>query len=270
MMMTRHYVRVVIGTSVAAMLVLAFGDSRFVGAQQASRAPGRSLEGDWVRTDPNGSGNFGGLTSTFTPAVLSTEGAALMASGRQGGGARGRDFTDNRVHKVGDPYIVVDRPCAGGFGGALGVNPDSGAIHIIEQKDEVIIAPERGGSRHIYMDGRVHPDLARWVPSVSGHAVGHYENGALVVDTVGFAQGAVTAGGFRTPETHLNERFDVSADGRKLTITYTWNDPKIYQKPHSYQYVLDRLPAGSYALDDWCDASDPVEQQSIVPPKQLE
>ena len=30
----------------------------------------RSLEGDWIRTDQSGSGDFGGLTSKFAPAVL--------------------------------------------------------------------------------------------------------------------------------------------------------------------------------------------------------
>ena len=43
---------------------------------------------------------------------------------------------------------------------------------------------------------------------------------------------------------------------------------EIYQKPHSYRYVFDRLPPGSYAFEDWCDASDPIERQSIVPPPQ--
>jgi hypothetical protein len=252
----------------------ASGSGRFISAQQSSGpATGvRGLEGDWVRTDPNGSGDFGGLTSTFTPASLTPAATEMMTAARLAQNApRGRAFTENRVHKEGEPYIVVDRPCGGAFAnGALGVNPDSGAIHIIQQKDEVIIAPERGGSRHIYMDGRDHPDLSRWTPSPSGHAVGHYENGGLVVDTVGFTQGAVTAGGYRTPETHLTERFEVSADGKRLTIKYTWSDPKLYQKPHTYEYVLDRLPSDSYALEDWCDASDPIEQQSIVPPKQLQ
>ena len=257
-----------------ALLAAVSGSARFLSAQQPTDAATgvRALEGDWVRTDPNGSGDFGGLTSTFTPASLTPAAATMMAAARQAQNApRGRGFTENRLHKEGEPYIVVDRPCGGGFAsGALGVNPDSGAIHIIQHKDEVIIAPERGGSRHIYMDGRAHPDLSRWTPSPSGHAVGHYENGVLVVDTVGFAQGGVTAGGYRTPETRLTERFEVSADGKRLTIKYTWNDPKLYQTPHSYEYVLDRLPSGSYALEDWCDASDPIEQQSIVPPKQLQ
>ena len=36
------------------------------------------LEGDWVRADPNGSGDFGGLTSKFTPASLTPQAAADM------------------------------------------------------------------------------------------------------------------------------------------------------------------------------------------------
>jgi len=189
---------------------------------------------------------------------------------RQPQGPRGTSFTENRVHEAGDPYVVVNMPCV--FGeqglGGRGVNPDSGAIHIIEQKDEVIIAPERGGSRRIYMDGRAHPDLSLLTPSVNGNSVGHYENKVLVVDTVGLTAGGVPAGGYRTPETHLTERFEVSPDGKHLTVTYTYTDPKIYVKPHTFEYTFDRLPADSIALEDWCDASDPIEKYSVVPPPQ--
>jgi len=67
-----------------------------------------------------------------------------------------------------------------------------------------------------------------------------------------------------------------SPDGKRLTITYTWNDPKIYAAPHVYRYYFERAPTVSsggspvsYALEEWCDAGDPVEKQSIVPPKQI-
>lgn len=263
---------VALGSLFAAVFIFGAGSIDKVQAQQGQAASpaNHHVEGDWVRTDLTGSGDFGGLTNGFEKAQLTPEGTAMASGGR--GGPRGAAFTENRVHAVGDPYIVVDQPCGGGgggfVGGALGVNPDSGAIHIIEQKDEVIIAPERGGSRRIYMDGRTHPDLSRWTPTPSGHAVGHYEDGVLVVDTVGLTRGGVPAGGYRTPETRLTERFEVSPDGQHLTIKYTYSDPKIYLKPHSYQYTFDRLPEGSTALEDWCDASDPIEKQSIVPPPQ--
>jgi hypothetical protein len=172
----------------------------------------------------------------------------------------------------------VAQPCAGGLGGrsngALLVNPDSGGVHFVEHKDEVIFAGERGGVRHFYLDGRLHP--TPWTPTPAGHSVGKYEGNTLVVETVGFTAGAVPGGGVRTPETRLVERFELSPDGKRLTITYTWDDPKVYQKPHVYRYYFDRSPmiesAGtpvSYALEEWCDAGDPVEKQSIIPPKQI-
>ena len=226
------------------------------------------LEGDWVRIDSSGSGDFGGLTSKFTPASLTPQGASAMAEGaRAAAVARGPAFAETTRHDPGQPYIVVSRPCgAGPFGGGvLGTNPDSGAIHFVVSKDAIVLAPERGGPRRIYMDGRKHPDLDRWTPTGSGHSIGRIENGELVADTVGMTRGGVTAGGWRTPETHLIERFIVSPDGKHLTIKYRWEDPLVYQKPHEYQYEFDRLPEGSYALEYWCDASDPAEQQSVTP-----
>ena len=112
--------------------------------------------------------------------------------------------------------------------------------------------------------------MERWAPTALGHSVGHYENGDLIVDTMGLTAGAVTAGGRRTPETRLVERFQVAPDGKRLTITYTWTDPKLYQKPHTYSLEFDRLPEGSYAFEGWCDSSDPLQRQSIVPPAQLQ
>jgi len=238
---------------------------------QSSPATGaaKGIEGDWVRTDSGGSGSFGGLSDKFKKAELTPAGQGTVAnSGRP---PTGPAYTEDRVHKPGDPYIVVEKPCGAGgpfAGGGLGVNPDSNAIHIVQQKDEVVIAPERNGVRRIYTDGRRQADVSKWTPTGSGHGVGHYEGKVLVVDTVGLAPGPVPGGGYRTTETHLTERFEVSPDGRHLTIHYTYSDPKIYVTPHSYDYTFDRLPVGSYAFEDWCDAGDPHERESITIPEQ--
>lgn len=268
-----HFIRFI------AAVVLVGGATIAVPAQQPDNSvPTRRLEGGWVRLDLAGSGSFGGLASKFTPADLTPEAAARGAAGRGGAGRGGAPAGRGAPARAGGPpnaagvpYLAVAMPCsnpAGRGNGALLLNPDSGGVHFIEHKGEIIFAGERGGVRHIYMDGRPHP--AHWAPTPAGHSVGRYEGDALVVETVGITSGAVVAGGMRTPETKLVERFEVSPDGRRLTITYTWDDPKIYRRPHTYQIFLERLPQGSYALEEWCDASDPVEQQSIVPPKQLE
>ena len=251
---------------------------------QAPRPVNTTLEGDWVRIDPDGAGSFDGLGASIPPAQLLpgvSTGGGRGGRGRGGGGRGGRGNAPTSEapgpNAAGVPYIVVQQPCAGGGGrsnGGLLLNPDSGGVHLVEQKDEVIFAGERGGVRHIYLDGRAHP--TPWTPTPAGHSVGRYEGSVLVVETTGFLAGGVPGGGARTPETRLTERFEVSPDGQRLTITYTWDDPKVYQKPHVYRYYFERAPtvdlagtAVSYALEEWCDAGDPIERQSIVPPKQI-
>ena len=107
-----------------------------------------------------------------------------------------------------------------------------------------------------------------WTRS-GGFSVGHFENSVLVVDTIGMPPGGVVAKGVRTRETQLTERFEVSPDGKHMKISYTYEDPKLYAKPHTYYYTFDRItPLPSYAFEEWCDAGDPIESQSIVPPAQ--
>jgi len=242
---------------------------------QPPPAAGVKLEGDWVRIDPDGVGSFDGLSGVVPPAQL----LSGVSSGGRGDG-RGRGLPQSTgPNPEGVPYIVVAQPCSGFLGGrgngGILINPDSGGVHLIEHKDEVIFAGERGGVRHIYLDRRGHPDPSHHTPTPAGHSIARYEGSTLVVETTGFTAGAVPGGGVRTPETRLVERFELSPDGRRLTIVYTWDDPKIYQKPHVYRLYFERAPSVtsngapvSYALEEWCDAGDPVEKQSIVPPKQ--
>jgi hypothetical protein len=226
------------------------------------------LEGAWVRLDTEGAGSFGAVNSITGDAVLTPEAAAAAAAGRRGGGGvrPGLVPDDNRPHAAGEPYVVTDGNCM--LPG--GLEPNSSAFHIIQSKGEVLIVRENPGlHRTIYMDGRRHPDLSRWTPNAVGHSVGHYENGTLVIDTVGLVPGGVPGGGRRTAETHLTERYTVSPDGKRLTMSYTWDDPKIYEKPHTYSIVAERQPPGSWPFEDWCDSGDPTQRTSVIPPKQL-
>jgi hypothetical protein len=250
--------------SIAAISALSvFTIGGFVRAQQPGTVP--DIEGAWVRLDTVGAGSFGAVNSITGNAVLTPE--ATAAAGRQGGGGRpGLVPEDNRPHAAGEPYVVTNGNCM--LPG--GLEPNSSAFHIIQSKQEVVIVRENPGHhRTIYMDGRKHPDLSRWTPTAVGHSVGRYENGALVIDTIGLMPGGVTGGGRRTPETRLTERYTVSADGKRLTMSYTWEDPKIYQKPHAYQIVAERTPPGSWPFEDWCDSGDPTQRTSVIPPKQL-
>ena len=266
-----------------AALSLSAALSPWVAARTQQTAPtssttdaARRLEGAWVRRDIEGAGSFDGLGQSIPAAQLKPEAAAGGRAGRGGGAAGGAGRgagrgapADTTPHAAGDPYIVSQRPCGGGRGGGAGlINPDSGGVHFVISKTEAVFAGERGGVRHIYLDGRPHP--SPWTPTGAGHSVGRFEGNVLVVDTTGLSPGGVPGGGMRSAVTHLIERFTVASDGKSMTVSYTYDDPAIYVKPHTYQYVFDRAPGEPpYALEEWCDASDPIEKQSIVPPKQI-
>jgi hypothetical protein len=150
----------------------------------------------------------------------------------------------------------------------LGLEYDSEGFHLVMNKKDAVFMQERGAIRHVYLDGRALPTAATRPPSGSGYSVGHFEGDTLVIDTTDMTTGGVTAGGYRTPETHVIQRYIPSADGRHLVLKMTWTDPKIYKEPHEYEFTFDRMEPGSYALETFCDATDPLWGQSVVPPPQ--
>jgi hypothetical protein len=169
---------------------------------------------------------------------------------------------------VGVPYVVTTGRCGGGPGAAL-LEFNSAAFFVLQAPDRILIVRESPSARAIFMDGRPHPDPGHSKPTAIGFSSGRYENGELIVETDNLTAGAVTLGGLRTPETTLTHRFTPSDDGKRLTIAYTWSDPKIYAKPHTYRMYFERIPPNQYALENWCDASDPETGYSITPPAQL-
>ena len=131
----------------------------------------------------------------------------------------------------------------------------SPALNIVAARDEVLLAAESGRARFIYTDGRTHPDTKGpgYVPSGFGHSVGRWEGDTLVVDTVGFPPSVcdsrrpvmLTPGGGRAKETtRLVERFRLR-DVDTLEVTFTWEDPTVFLKPHSYSYTFKRVPFGN-------------------------
>jgi hypothetical protein len=237
-------------------------------AQQTAPPVVPDLSGGWLRID-SGSGSFDGTVQKHPPAVLTAAGQSMVVRGD------GRNLIPPGGFKgppkqAGEAYVVNDGACTPEGTGGSAINPNSTAIFLLQSTDEVLMVREGPGGRRFYMDGRAHPDMAKLTPSLYGHSTGRYEGNALVVETIGLTEGNVQGGGKRRPETRLTERFELAPDDRHLTITYTWDDPVLYVRPHTYQYIFERLPEGSYALETWCDSSDPLQRQSIVPPKQLE
>ena len=109
-------------------------------------------------------------------------------------------------------------------------------IFFVQTPKEVWIIWQRQQEvRRIYLDV---PHSANPKPSWFGESVGHYENGELVVDTIGFLdkQEFDFVDNWRTPHTkdmHVVERFKLTGDGKGLEATVTVEDPGTFVQPWS-------------------------------------
>jgi hypothetical protein len=150
---------------------------------------------------------------------------------------------------------------AGGRGGNCPVGnlpmmmASSPPLNIVQSKDEILIGSEASRGRVVYMDGRGHkdPSTPGYTASGLGDSIGHWEGDTLVVDTAGFAARTcdtrwpvmrVPGGGRAKDTTHLTERYKLINGGKQLSVTFTWEDPTIYLKPHTYSYTYDLIENG--------------------------
>ena len=107
-------------------------------------------------------------------------------------------------------------------------------IFFIQTPKEVWIIWQRQQEvRRIYLD---RPHTRNPKPSWFGESVGHYENGELVVDTVGFLDKKEYdfVDNWRTPHTkdmHVVERFKLIDDGKGLEASVAVEDPGTFNQP---------------------------------------
>ena len=157
-------------------------------------------------------------------------------------------------HFLGVPYVMQQSP-----------------IDILQNangKEVTIMSPVRSPARHIYTDGRGHVNPDTYDPVSSGHSIGHWEGASFVVDTIGFSDEGVTripGGGRRTPDSHLVERFRL-IDSNHLSVISTWEDPKIFAKPHTYEIRYFRAPKFTELREFDCNASDEARGKFLLEP----
>jgi hypothetical protein len=97
--------------------------------------------------------------------------------------------------------------------------------------------------RHIYTDGRKHPED----PDLTfhGHSIGHWEKDTLVVDSVGFTESTLLAGGVpHSDKLRIIERIrKVSPEWMEIETTLI--DPVVLAEPYtstiSYRHLDDEL-----------------------------
>ena len=262
----------------AAAVALALCSVALFAQQGESGAAPIDISGIWNRLDTGGGGSYAGITAQFPAAQLQPAYAARLPPVEdQGFGPQSADtkfvrlpngvFLTPAAAAAGGPSETAGRCNIGGFGG---IDINSAGMALMQSRDEVILSRDgQAGGRRIYMN-RPMPAVARIPPSGVGYSVGRWDGPALVVTTTGLTPGLVAFGrGWRERDTVLTETFKLSPDGKRLTITYTWTDPKIYLKPHSYDIMFERVDDG-YVFETWCDASidHPENYTTIAPPPQ--
>ena len=107
-------------------------------------------------------------------------------------------------------------------------------LYFVQTPEQVLMLWQRNNwVRHIYLQDKHSPNVK---PSWFGESIGHYEGGdTLVVDTIGIAGGPLHfVDNFHTPHTdklHVVERFTVSPDAKKLSVTIKVEDPDTFNAP---------------------------------------
>jgi len=156
-----------------------------------------------------------------------------------------------------------------GVNGVPNIYTTSEPWALVVSRNVVVQAGERTSMppRYFYTDGRAWADLATLPPSVNGYSIGRWEGKDLVVETRGMPPGGVAAGGLKGPDTVLTERFSVSPDGQRLTVTLTFVDPVLLANPHTYQVLYDRAPEHTYAFGAFCDPNEDPAALVEAPPQ---
>ena len=149
---------------------------------------------------------------------------------------------------------------------------DGSPIDVRQSKNEIAITSQSNSPvRHIYMDGRPHPAIDTFDPTTLGNSIGHWSGDTLVVDTMGFNDAglnAIPGGGVRGENSHLIEQYKLSGEGRKLQVTFTWIDDKMFTKPHTYAFMYEKLPSSTTAREWLCDPMDGARARFLIDPPQ--
>lgn len=218
--------RLAIGTVVVGLVLSA------AGAGYAQNKPQAAVPPDTPKTASNAStsditglwnalrGNYDFSSFSKGDPPMTAWGKAQFDAAKPSQGPRGVSLkeTTDRVYKCfppGMPYIYLQ------------LFP----MEIVQTPKEVIEIFEYDHSvRHIFIDGRKHPDDL--TPTYNGNSIGHWEGDTLVVDTVGL-NGKNWLDRLGHPESdqmHIVERIH-RVDEKTLQVDFTFDDPKAYPKP---------------------------------------
>jgi hypothetical protein len=222
-----------------------------------------NLAGDWageqrVLTDPRG------ISGAFLPLSVAKElEPGAVPEGTQAfPGTRGTAASkaDDPVNEFWNkrpslrPLTPAGAKAIEGFDGASADNPrlrceptnilfdwtfESDVNRIVQDNDRIVLRyGSMGLARTIHLSVSEHPPNV--APSRTGHSIGRWEDDILVVDTVGFEPGILSADG-RLPHSdrlHVVERFSLNPDGRALTRRWMAEDQSYFEGQYTGSDVV--------------------------------
>jgi hypothetical protein len=226
-------------------------------ALAAARPPRRSngvpnIDGDWAaeqRVMTDRSGRAGALVPISVAEQLAP--GEVPQGGRAFPGSRGtpESLAPNAIEAAWNrrtslPLTEAGERAAEGFDPSSDDNPrlrceptnilfdwgfETFTNRITQEDDTIRIQYGTPGiDRTIYLGQTEHP--ADIEPSVAGHSIGRWENDVLVVDTVGFKPGVLSADGFlmHSGDLHVVERFTLDHARGALQREYVAVDPTYF------------------------------------------
>ncbi|MBI3208614.1 MAG: hypothetical protein HYZ37_06910 [Candidatus Solibacter usitatus] len=192
------------------------------------------LDGQWrvsIITDPKN-----GRMPEMVPAAAKRAGERLrMNRPNQGdawwikAGITPGPYDDPELRPLGERCLL-------GFGSSAGP-PALPVLYnnlkqIVQTKDHIMILNEMVHDTRIIRMNSKHepPDVRRWL----GDSIGRWEGDTLIVDTTNFTDKPALASA--TKELHVVERF-TRLDAKTLLYKFTVEDPSVWTKPWSGEYV---------------------------------
>jgi len=162
------------------------------------------------------------------------------------------------------PFIARERCWPTGVPGWL-VFAHAAGMWVVQTDKEILFVQELDQqTRHIYMNV---PHSAHPKPSWYGESVGHFEDGELVVDTIGMNDKSFVDN-YRTPHTdqiHVVERFKMVDGGKALQVTATVDDPGAYNMAWSAVQRWKRGPERQVLEQICAENSEEFYNYSVVP-----
>lgn len=187
-----------------------------------------SIEGTWF---PPRTSFFGFLGGAGTWPLTAAGQAAVAAAG-----------PTSTSHK---DCIPIGTP-------GLMVYPVAITVSILD--DRVVMDVDwLDSQRTIWLDGRGHPDTSE--KFLLGHSVGHWVGDVLVVESTNFSGHSMglTMSIPSSEQKFLQERFELSADGKQLVYSGTITDPVYLDAPVSWTGSWVYRPGMAHS-NERCDA----------------